>query len=102
MNAYLATVIAYLVVIAAIGIWRSRRIHGQNDFMIAERHVSTFMMVMTLIVTWTGAGSLIGGAGLAYRQGFSELWMAVGAWIAILVRCIRPSGGHRKRSSRRA
>jgi len=85
MNAYLVTVIVYLVVIAAIGVWRSRRVHGQNDFMIAERHVSTFMMVMTLIVTWTGAGSLIGGAGLAYRQGFSELWMAVGAWVAILV-----------------
>jgi SSS family solute:Na+ symporter len=85
MNAYLATVIVYLIAIAAIGIWRSRTIHNQNDFMIAERHVSTFMMVMTLIVTWTGAGSLIGGAGLAYRQGFSELWMALGAWVAIMV-----------------
>ncbi len=85
MNVYLITIIAYLVAMSAIGIWRSRRVRGQNDFMIAQRHVSTFMMVMTLIVTWTGAGSLIGGAGLAYRQGFSELWMAVGAWIAILV-----------------
>ncbi|MFH1829752.1 MAG: sodium:solute symporter family protein [Pseudomonadota bacterium] len=85
MNVYLITVIAYLVAMSAIGIWRSRRVRGQNDFMIAERHVSTFMMIMTLIVTWTGAGSLIGGAGLAYRQGFSELWMAVGAWVAILV-----------------
>lgn len=85
MNAYLATIVVYLIAITAIGIWRSRRVHNQNDFMVAERHVSTFMMVMTLIVTWTGAGSLIGGAGLAYRQGFSELWMAVGAWVAILV-----------------
>ena len=85
MNAYLATVIVYLIAITVIGIWRSRRIHNQNDFMIAKRHVSTFMMVITLIVTWTGAGSLIGGAGLAYRQGFSELWMALGAWVAIMV-----------------
>lgn len=85
MNAYLITVIVYLVTITAIGVWRSRSVHDQGDFMIAKRHVSTFMMIMTLIVTWTGAGSLIGGAGLAYRQGFSELWMAVGAWIAIVV-----------------
>lgn len=85
MNAYLITVIVYLIIITGIGVWRSLRVRGQNDFMIAERHVSTFMMVMTLVVTWTGAGSLIGGAGLAYRQGFSELWMSIGAWIAILV-----------------
>lgn len=85
MNFYLITVVVYLCVMAGISIWRSRRVSGQSDFMVAHRHVSTFLMVMTLIATWTGAGSLIGGAGLAYRQGFSELWMSVGAWIAILI-----------------
>ncbi len=85
MNVYLITVLLYLTLMVGIGVWRSLRVRDQRDFMVAERHVSTFMMVMTLIATWTGAGSLIGGAGLAYRQGFSELWMSVGAWIAILV-----------------
>jgi len=85
MNAYLITVIVYLSAITAIGIWRSRSTRSQADFMVARRHVTAFMMVMTLVVTWTGAGSLIGGAGLAYRQGFSELWLAMGGWVAILI-----------------
>lgn len=85
MSVYLYTVIFYLVVMVLIGVSRSRRVHDQQDFMVGGRTVSTILMITTLIATWTGAGSLIGGAGLAYRQGFSELWMSVGAWIAILI-----------------
>jgi SSS family solute:Na+ symporter/sodium/proline symporter len=85
MSVYLLTVIAYLVIMILISVSRARRIHDQRDFMVGGRTVSTILMITTLIATWTGAGSLIGGAGLAYRQGFSELWMSVGAWIAILI-----------------
>ncbi|OQA60861.1 MAG: Sodium/proline symporter [bacterium ADurb.Bin270] len=85
MNVYLLAVIAYLALMIAISAYKSRSIKGQDDFMVSNRNVSTFMLVTTLIATWTGAGSLIGGAGLAYRQGFSELWMSVGAWFGILL-----------------
>lgn len=85
MSVYLITAIMYLVVMVSISLYRSFRVKDQKDFMVGGREVSTFLMVTTLIATWTGAGSLIGGAGLAYRQGFSELWMSVGAWIAILI-----------------
>jgi len=85
MNYYLGSVIVYLVIMAAIGIYKSLRVKNQKDFMIGGRQVGTVMMIMTLIATWTGAGSLLGGAGLAYRQGYSELWMSVGAWVAILL-----------------
>ncbi len=85
MNVYLVAVITYLVIMVAIGVYRSLRVRDQQDFMIGGRQVSTLLMITTLVATWTGAGSLLGGAGLAYRQGYSELWMAVGAWIAILV-----------------
>jgi SSS family solute:Na+ symporter/sodium/proline symporter len=85
MSVYLLTVVAYLVLMIAISFSRSLRVKDQQDFMVGGRKVSTIFMIMTLIATWTGAGSLIGGAGLAYRQGFSELWMSIGAWIAILI-----------------
>lgn len=85
MSVYLITVVAYLAVMILIGVIRSRRIKDQQDFMVGGRTVSTILMITTLVATWTGAGSLIGGAGLAYRQGFSELWMSVGAWMAILL-----------------
>lgn len=85
MSIYLVTVIAYLLVMVVISFSRSLRVKDQQDFMVGGRKVSTLLMVTTLIATWTGAGSLIGGAGLAYRQGFSELWMSVGAWLAIII-----------------
>lgn len=85
MSIYFWVVVAYLAVLVGISLWRSFRVKDQKDFMVGGREVSTFLMVTTLIATWTGAGSLIGGAGLAYRQGYSELWMAVGAWIGILI-----------------
>lgn len=85
MNPYLLIVILYLVAMTAISVYRSLKVRDQQDFMVNRRTVSTFMMITTLIATWTGAGSLIGGAGLAYRQGFSELWMSIGAWIAIII-----------------
>lgn len=85
MSVYLITVIVYLALMVVISLVQARRVHDQQEFMVGGRHVSTFMMITTLIATWTGAGSLIGGAGLAYRQGYSELWMSVGGWAAILV-----------------
>lgn len=85
MNIYLWVVVFYLVVMVGISLYKSFRVKDQKDFMVGGRDVSTFLMITTLIATWTGAGSLIGGAGLAYRQGYSELWMSVGAWIAILL-----------------
>ncbi len=84
MNVYLLAVIAYLVILMiAISFYKSRSIKGQADFMVSDRNVSTFMLV-TLIATWTGAGSLIGGADLPTDRVF-ELWMSVGAWFGILV-----------------
>lgn len=85
MSIYLIPVVLYIATMTGIAIYRSLRVRDQKDFMVGGREVSTLMMVTTLIATWTGAGSLIGGAGLAYRQGFSELWMSIGAWIAIII-----------------
>lgn len=53
--------------------------------MVAGRATPTYKLVGTLLCTWMGSGSLLAGAGLAARVGFSELWMAAGAWIAIVI-----------------
>ncbi|MEX0685433.1 MAG: sodium:solute symporter family protein [Balneolales bacterium] len=68
-----------------ISIWKSFMIKSQEDFMVAGRSVPTYRLVGTLLCTWLGSGSLIAGAGLAARVGFSELWMAAGAWVGIVI-----------------
>ncbi|MFW5707002.1 MAG: sodium:solute symporter family protein [Bacteroidota bacterium] len=82
---FLWVVIGYLVILMSISIWKSFMIKNQEDFMVAGRKVSTAKLVGTLLCTWMGSGSLLAGAGLAANVGFSELWMAAGAWVGIII-----------------
>jgi SSS family solute:Na+ symporter/sodium/proline symporter len=75
----------YAAFLILLSITRSRRIKNQDDFMVAGRKVSTLFLVGTLVCTWIGSGSLFGGAGRAFREGYSALWMSAGAWLGIAV-----------------
>lgn len=85
MNEYIVGIILYLGVLIAIGLYRSRSVKTQDDFMVAGRKASALFLAGTLICTWIGSGSLFGGAGLAFRMGFSQLWMSAGAWVGIMI-----------------
>ena len=85
MNIYIVGVVAYLAVLIGIGVYRSRAVKTQDDFMVAGRSASAWFLAGTLVCTWIGSGSLFGGAGLAFRMGFSQLWMSAGAWVGIVL-----------------
>lgn len=85
MSIFFLIVILYLALLMGISIYKSRAVKSQEDFMVAGRSVSTPKLVGTLLCTWIGSGSLLAGAGLAARVGLSELWMAAGAWIGIII-----------------
>ncbi|MGD8376251.1 MAG: sodium:solute symporter family protein [Acidobacteriota bacterium] len=82
---YTATILAYLLFLIGISVVKSRRVKTQEDFMVAGRSVSATFLVGTLVCTWIGSGSLFGGAGRAFRNGFSMLWMSAGAWAGIAI-----------------
>jgi SSS family solute:Na+ symporter/sodium/proline symporter len=82
---YFWAIVAYLSVLIAISVYRSRRVKSQDDFMVAGRKVTAIFLVGTLVCTWIGSGSLFGGAGRAFRNGFSALWMSAGAWVGIAI-----------------
>jgi SSS family solute:Na+ symporter/sodium/proline symporter len=85
MDPYIIAVIIYVLLLMGVGIYKSRSIKTQDDFMVAGRKTSTLFLVGTLVSTWIGTGSLFGGAGLAFRMGFAQLWMSAGAWLAIII-----------------
>ncbi|MEE9225803.1 MAG: sodium:solute symporter family protein [Bacteroidota bacterium] len=85
MSVSFIVIVLYLIVLMGVAIYKSRIVKTQDDFMVAGRSVSTWYLVGTLVATWIGSGSLFGGAGLAFRVGFSQLWMSAGAWVGILV-----------------
>lgn len=83
MNLYLIAVLGYLIILSIVGVVKSRGMKTGDEFSVAGRSIPTWKLVSTLICTWIGSGSLIAGAGLAYRMGFSEIWMSAGAWVGI-------------------
>jgi len=85
MDIYLAGVIAYVAFLVAIGLYRSRSVHTQEDFMVAGRSATWWFLAGTLACTWIGSGSLFAGAGLSFRSGFSALWFSVGGWVGLAI-----------------
>jgi SSS family solute:Na+ symporter/sodium/proline symporter len=82
---YLWTCLIYLVLLIGVGAIRSTRVKSQDDFMVAGRKLGAGVLVGTLLATWIGSGSILAGAGLAYKRGFSALWFDLGVWVAILI-----------------
>src|SRR5688572_29131199 len=83
---YLAAVLIYLAVLAAIGVWRIRAHETTGDeFLVAGRSLPAYVLVFTLLSTWIGSGSLFAGAGLGYRVGLPALWQSAGAWFGIAI-----------------
>ena len=83
---FFATIVAYLGALLGVAVWKSRTTRTQEQFMVAGRSVSAWFLAGTLVCTWIGSGSLFGGAGLAFREGVSMLWMSAGAWVGIVSR----------------
>jgi len=74
--------LGFLVLVSAL---KSRKVKTQDDFMVAGRGVPALFLAGTLVCTWIGSGSLFGGAGRAFRDGFSALWLSAGAWAGLAI-----------------
>lgn len=83
MDLYVIGIILYVAFLVGVGVYKSRAVKTQDDFMVAGRNTSALFLAGTLVCTWIGSGSLFGSAGLGFREGFSALWMSAGAWIGI-------------------
>lgn len=82
---YLIVIALYLAALLAVGAWRSRGVETQDDIMVAGRRLGTGVLALTMLATWIGTGSLLGGAGAGYRFGLAAIWFSVGAWVGMLV-----------------
>ena len=63
---YLIAIFIYLLVLAGIGIYKSRQVKTQEDFTVAGRTLSPWVMVCTMLAVWIGtsarsSGVTIGG-----------------------------------------
>lgn len=71
MNASLLALAAFLVLQLGIGVWISRRIATEDDYLVAGRRLGPLLATFSIFATWFGAETVIGSAGEAYASGVS-------------------------------
>src|ERR1700690_3822174 len=84
-----ALYVVVLVVIAgallAVAFFQTLRVKTKADYLVAGRSLPAIVLVLTLLTSWIGAGSLFAGAENAYRNGFAALWQPAGGWLGLLL-----------------
>lgn len=71
MTFTLAAILAYLVLQFGIGVWASRRVRSEADYLLAGRSLGFTLATFSIFATWFGAETVVGSAGNAYRDGVS-------------------------------
>ena len=69
MNPLLVGIIAYVLGQLAVGVWVSRRIRTEDDYLVAGRSLGPVLVAFTVFATWFGAETCIGAAGAVYAEG---------------------------------
>lgn len=82
---YVVSVVTTVLVLVLVTAYKTSQLEGRADFLVAGRALPWPVLVFTLLSSWVGAGSLLGGAENAYKNGMVALWQPLGGWIGLLV-----------------
>jgi len=85
VSIHLGLLIVYSVLLTAIGLWVGRLVRGSGDFFVAGRALGPGLLFSTVLAANIGAGTTVGAAGMAYRDGLSAWWWNGTAGLASLV-----------------
>ena len=83
MNLYAITLALIVLTLLTVSLTRLGKVHTRADYLVAGRSLPAFVLVFTLLSSWIGSGSLLGGAENAYKHGFAALWQAAGGWAGL-------------------
>lgn len=82
---YLWCLASVVLALLAVSISRVSKTKTKADYLVAGRSLPAFVLIFTLLSSWIGSGSLLGGAENAYQHGFAALWQAGGGWAGLLL-----------------
>ncbi|MCD6503242.1 MAG: sodium:solute symporter family protein [Euryarchaeota archaeon] len=84
MNPIFYFVVGYLAIISALSIYYMKLVKTEEDFTVAGRRLPAWILAGTLMATWMGSGTVVGGTNsLAYNYG---------PWVAIIFGLASPVG----------
>jgi SSS family solute:Na+ symporter/sodium/proline symporter len=82
---YVAVLAVIVVALLAVAVYRTSQVKTKADYLVAGRSLPAVVLVLTLLTSWIGAGSLFAGAENAYKNGFAALWQPAGGWLGLLL-----------------
>ena len=82
---YVAVLAVIVTALLSVALYRTSQVKTKADYLVAGRSLPAFVLVLTLLTSWIGAGSLFAGAENAYRNGFAALWQPAGGWLGLLL-----------------
>jgi len=82
---YLLAILAYLLALTGVGIYKSRQVKTQADFSVAGRSLSPWVLVCTMLAAWIGTGSIVGNAGKTYESGLAAIIIPIGSVIGMIL-----------------
>jgi SSS family solute:Na+ symporter len=85
MNLYAIVLAAIVLTLLTVSLARLGKVKTKADYLVAGRSLPAFVLVFTLLSSWIGSGSLLGGAENAYKHGFVALWQGAGGWAGLLL-----------------
>ncbi|MGD0802167.1 MAG: sodium:solute symporter family protein [Terracidiphilus sp.] len=86
MSLLYAVVLAVIVVVLlAVALYRASQVKTKADYLVAGRSLPAVVLVLTLLTSWIGAGSLFAAAENSYKNGFAALWQPAGGWLGLLL-----------------
>jgi SSS family solute:Na+ symporter/sodium/proline symporter len=85
MNPYAAVLAVITLTLLGVSLGRLNKTKTKADYLVAGRSLPAFVLIFTLLSSWIGSGSLLGGAENAYKHGFASLWQSAGGWAGLLL-----------------
>jgi SSS family solute:Na+ symporter len=85
MNLYVIVLAVIVLTLLVVSLARLGKVKTKADYLVAGRSLPAFVLVFTLLSSWIGSGSLLGGAENAYKHGFVALWQGAGGWAGLLL-----------------
>lgn len=82
---YVVVLAVIVLVLLGVALYRTSRVKTKADYLVAGRSLPAVVLVLTLLTSWIGAGSLFAGAENAYKNGFAALWQPAGGWLGLLL-----------------
>ncbi|HZO01786.1 MAG TPA: sodium:solute symporter family protein [Burkholderiales bacterium] len=65
----IGSVVLYLLLTVAIGLWAAKRVHNSKDYVVAGRSLPLYMSAATVFATWFGAETVLSVSATFTRDG---------------------------------